>query len=151
MRPFRPGGGSAAPSLANINAETIRRAEEAVGKLADQYRDWVRGDIEKLREFIMSARTGGDARAAAYAEIRKIAHDLRGQGTTFGFPLVTRMAQSISEILKHGSMDDTSDAILSAHIDALAEIVEGNVAGTGGAPGARIVATVETAIGRSLP
>jgi Hpt domain len=151
MRPFRPNGGSSAPSMANINAETIRRAEEAVSKLADQYRDWVRGDLEKLREFLASAVAGGDARTAAYREVRKIAHDLRGQGTTFGFPLVTRIAQSISEVLKHGTKDDASDTLLTAHVDALATVIEDNLAAADSAPAKMLVATLETAVGRSLP
>jgi hypothetical protein len=151
MRPYRPGYGAAAPSLANINAETIRRAEEAVGKLADQYRDWVRGDLEKLHQHLDAAKAGGDARTTAYGEIRKIAHDLRGQGTTFGYPMVTRIAQSISEVLKHGTHDEASDTILGAHIGALADVIENNISGTGGAPGARVTAALEAAIGRSLP
>lgn len=150
MPPYRPRGGATAPSLANINADTIRRAEEAVGRLADQYRGWVRGDIEKLRECLNDASAGGDARAAAYKVIRQIAHDMRGQGTTFGYPLVTRIAQSISQILKNRSADDDDNAVLDAHIQAVEKIIEENVADPASAPAAEIIASLEHAIGHTL-
>lgn len=150
MQPYRPRGGATAPSLANINADTIRRAEEAVGRLADQYRGWVRGDIEKLRKCLDDAAAGGDARNAAYKVIRKIAHDMRGQGTTFGYPLVTRIAQSISQVLKSRSTDDNDDAVLDAHINAVEKIIEDDVADPADAPAAEIIASLESAIGRNL-
>lgn len=150
MQPFRPRGGAAAPSLSNINADTIRRAEEAVGKLADQYRGWVRGDIEKLRECLDAATAGGPARGDAYKRIRAIAHDMRGQGTTFGYPLVTRVAKSISQTLKALPEDGDADAALLAHVDAVDAIIQQDVADAAGAVAREIVETLESAIGRTL-
>lgn len=150
MQPYRPRGGVTAPSLSNINADTIRRAEEAVGKLADQYRGWVRGDIEKLRECLDAAKAAGSARDDAYKQVRAIAHDMRGQGTTFGYPLVTRVAKSISQTLKALPAGGDADAILLAHIDAVEAIVEHDPADAAGAQGSEIIATLEAAIGRKL-
>jgi HPt (histidine-containing phosphotransfer) domain-containing protein len=150
MRPYHPRGGAAAPALSNINAETIRRAEEAVGKLADEYRGWVRADLEKLRASMASAAAGGDARTAAYKEVRHIAHDLRGQGATFGYPLITRIAASISHILKERTPEAESDTLLNAHFDALTRVVEDNVADAGGAEAMAIIATLEAVTGRAL-
>jgi hypothetical protein len=136
-----------ASSLSNINADTIRRAEEAVGKLADQYRGWVRSDIEKLRECLAAAKAGGNARDDAYKRIRAIAHDMRGQGTTFGYPLVTRVAKSISQTLKDLPVDGDADAALLAHVDAVEAIIGRDAAD---AAAGDIVVTLETAIGRTL-
>lgn len=149
MRPYRPRG-SAAPPLANINADTIRRAEEAVGKLASQYREWVRGDVVKLRDCLASAKAGGDARDGAYREIRHIAHDLRGQGTTFGYPLVTRIAQSVSQTLKECTAGADADAPLGAHIDAIAAVIEGDVADARSSAAAKIIEMLQLAIGRAV-
>jgi HPt (histidine-containing phosphotransfer) domain-containing protein len=150
MRPHNRRGGAAA--LSNINADTIRRAEEAVGKLTDEYRSWVRGDLEKLQACMAAAAAGGEARTTAYKEVRHIAHDLRGQGATFGFPLVTRIAQSISQVLKErpADVDIDSDAILTAHFEALHTVIEQNVSDLNGTDAQAIVATLEAAIGRAL-
>lgn len=149
MRPYNPRG-AAAPAMSNINAETIRRAEEAVGKLADEYRSWVRTDLEKLRASMASAAAGGDARIAAYKEVRHIAHDLRGQGATFGFPLITRIATSVSHVLKERTPDAASDALLTAHFDALTRVVEDNIADPASDAAQKVVATLEAATGRPL-
>jgi Hpt domain len=148
MRPYHPRG--AAPARSNINAETIRRAEEAVGKLADEYRSWVRADLVKLRADMVSAAAGGEARTAAYKDVRHIAHDLRGQGATFGYPLITRIATAISHFLKDCTPDAESDTLLNAHFDALTRVVEDNVADAGGAEAMALIATLEAATGRPL-
>jgi hypothetical protein len=150
MRPFRPRGSATSPSLANINADTIRRAEEAVSKLASQYRDWVRGDLTKLRASLAAARGGGDARDGAYKDIRGMAHDLRGQGTTFGYPLITRIAQSISQSLKELPPDAETDRRLGAHVEAIAAVVEQDASGTDNAAATAIMAGLEAAIGRRV-
>ncbi len=150
MRPFRPRGLAPAPSLRNINAETIRRAEEAVGKLASQYREWVRADLKKLREAMASAAAGGEAREAAYAQVRHIAHDLRGQGTTFGYPLVTRIAQSVSHTLKARAPNGDDDRALAAHVEAIAAVIEGDVSDEGSIEAADIIDGLQRAIGRAV-
>ena len=149
MRPFHPRGNARSP-LANINADTIRRAEEAVGKLASQYRDWVRGDITKLRQSLTAAKAGGDARDDAYREIRRLAHDLRGQGTTFGYPLVTRIAQSVSQTLKERAPGANVDAQLGAHVDAISAVIEGDIADAHSGDAAKIIELLQLAIGRAV-
>jgi hypothetical protein len=138
------------PTLANINADTIRRAEEAVGKLASQYRDWVRGDLVKLRASLAAATAGGEPRDNAYREIRQIAHDLRGQGTTFGYPLITRIAQSVSLSLKERADGTDADALIGAHVDAIAAVIEHDVADASSGPAAKIIDTLQSAIGRTV-
>ena len=150
MRPHRPRGITSARSLANINADTIRRAEEAVSKLASQYREWVRGDLTKLRDVLAAAEAGGAARDASYEQVRRLAHDLRGQGSTFGYPLITRIAQSISQTLKARAAETDSDAVLAAHVDAIAAVIEQDVSDEGSDYAARIIETLQRAIGRTV-
>lgn len=149
MRPFRPQGAASAP-LGNINADTIRRAEEAVSQLADQYRDWVRGDIAKLRDCLATSGADAESRRAAYKVVRQVAHDLRGQGTTFGYPLITRIAQSVSQVVKENADGEDAHAILHAHIDAIADVVESDTADAASDKAAEIMETLERAVGRPL-
>jgi hypothetical protein len=150
MRPYHPRGAAAAPAMSNINADTIRRAEEAVGRLADQYREWVRGDLEKLRNGLAAAQAGGDARTAFYKDVRHIAHDLRGQGSTFGFPLVTRIAQSMSQVIKESAPGPDTDTLLSAHFEAIARVIEDDIADPAVDAAQEVVTALETAIRRPL-
>lgn len=132
-----------------INADTFKRAEEAVSKLSEQYRDWALSDIETLRGCV--ANISGDAtRDEAIAKIRSIAHDMRGQGSTFGYPLITQIAQSISGTLKMSLDTEALIADLSAHIDTVEAIIEIEATGDGGDKGRDILQSLEDKIGRQV-
>lgn len=142
---------AAAPSQSNsvINADTFKRAEEAVSKLAEQYRDWALSDIETLRGYVATLSDDGE-RDGANAKIRSIAHDMRGQGSTFGYPLITQVAQSISGTLKLSLDTDQLVAELSSHIDAVEAIIESEATGDGGDKGRDILRSLEEKIGRRV-
>jgi HPt (histidine-containing phosphotransfer) domain-containing protein len=142
---------AAAPSRNNsvINADTFKRAEEAVSKLSEQYRDWALSDIETLRGCVENL-SGDETRDDAVAKIRSIAHDMRGQGSTFGYPLITQIAQSISGALKLSLDPDDLIAQLTAHIDAVEAIIENEATGDGGDKGRDILQSLEDKIGRRV-
>ena len=142
---------AAAPSRNNsvINADTFKRAEEAVSKLSEQYRDWALSDIDTLRD--CTDKISGDAtRDEAVAKIRSIAHDMRGQGSTFGYPLITQVAQSISETLKLSLDSGKLIAQMNAHIDTVEAIIENEATGDGGDMGRDILKSLEDRIGRRV-
>ena len=142
---------AAVPSQNNsvINADTFKRAEEAVSKLSEQYRDWALSDIETLRGCVASL-TDDAQRDEAVAKIRSIAHDMRGQGSTFGYPLITQVAQSISRTLKSSPDTDGLVSDLTAHIDAVEAIIEKEATGDGGDKGRDILQSLEEKIGRRV-
>ena len=110
----------------------------------------MRGDITKLRQSLTAAKAGGDARDDAYREVRRLAHDLRGQGTTFGYPLVTRIAQSVSQTLKERAPGANVDAQLGAHFDAISAVIEGDIADAHSGDAAKIIELLQLAIGRAV-
>jgi len=142
---------AAAPSQNNsvINADTFKRAEEAVSKLSEQYRDWALSDIETLRGCVASLSDDAK-RDEAVAKVRSIAHDMRGQGSTFGYPLITQVAQSISGTLKSSTDTDGLVSDLTAHIDAVEAIIENGATGDGGDKGRDILQSLEEKIGRRV-
>jgi len=142
---------AAAPSQNNsvINEDTFKRAEEAVSKLSEQYREWALSDIETLRGCLASLSDDAK-RDDAIAKIRSIAHDMRGQGSTFGYPLITQIAQSISGTLKMAPDTDGLVSDLTAHIDAVEAIIENGATGDGGDKGRDILKSLEEKIGRRV-
>ncbi len=142
---------AAAPSQNNsvINADTFKRAEEAVSKLSEQYRDWALSDIETLRGCVASLSADAK-RDEAIAKVRSIAHDMRGQGSTFGYPLITQVAQSISGTLKMSPDTNGLVSDLNAHIDAIEAIIENEATGDGGGKGREILQSLEDKIGRRV-
>ncbi|MFX9619225.1 Hpt domain-containing protein, partial [Acinetobacter baumannii] len=59
------------------------------------------------------------AAPAAMGRCRKLAHDLKGQGTSFGYPLLTEFAGSLTRLLLDGKPDDPLlGQLVALHIKA---------------------------------
>ncbi len=110
-----------------IDSDMIKRAEKAVKELASQYSGWAADDIIKLRNILAEAENDATTHDARLEDIRRIAHDMRGQGSTFGFPLVTRIAGSLCTYLKTPDQGDIVINVVRAHIDALDKVIEHQV------------------------
>jgi hypothetical protein len=126
-------------------ADTLARAEEATTLLKQNYTSWAREDIEKGQRCIDSA--GGDpARARTHLdELYALMHNVKGQGASFGYPLVTRIAQSLCRLL--GAKHDIGGPMLrvaQAHIDALKLVLDQRIEGPGGETGEKLASRLET-------
>lgn len=106
------GGGVAA-----IDMAAIKRAEAAVDSLKENFQDWIGDDVEKLA-------TARDVFAKQPSELARDAlfrssHDLKGQGQTFGFPFVARVAASLCKLLEGVPLKSVPVGLLDAHVDAI--------------------------------
>ncbi|MCF8471107.1 MAG: Hpt domain-containing protein [Parvibaculum sp.] len=117
----------------------ISRAEAAVEALRDTYRQQLADDVVAL-DGIWS-RFGSDEPAAALLdELYGIAHNVKGQGGSFGYDLVTEIGASLCNYLRSGSRVSPEERnIVHIHIRMLKTVSENNIFGTGGETGMRIV------------
>lgn len=120
----------------------LDRAEARVADLADDYRSWVQGDLENLEARMdhAAAMASAGERREAWNAAYVIAHDIKGQGTTFDYPLVTHVANSLCRYIeKTVDLDRTDPKIAQAHLGALRAILVHDVRGDGGALGQQVV------------
>lgn len=141
---------NAAHSNGALDADMIKRAEEAVSGLSDEYREWARGDIAHLREWLSKIETKTEEAAPCFVKMRAIAHDMRGQGSTFGYPLMTRIAKSLSQIIKEVGESANDLSIVGAHIDAMAAVIENDVTDARSAQAHDIIRSLESATGQTI-
>ena len=104
-------------TIAAIDMAAIRRAEAAVESLKENFQSWIGDDVEKLA----SAR---DAFAKEPTELAReglfrSSHDLKGQGMTFGFPVVARVAASLCRMLDAVKLKTIPLGLVDAHVDAI--------------------------------
>ena len=90
--------------------EAVARTESIVASMSEEYLEWLRGDLDKLDKTLSEAR--GSVRAVD--QLRRKAHDIRGQGGSFGFPLISQVADALHKVIV--SQDD----VLSAEGETLA-------------------------------
>lgn len=104
-------------SVAAIDMAAIKRAEAAVEELKTSFQTWIGDDVEKL-----AVARDGFAKTPdqqARDSLFRCSHDLKGQGQTFGFPFVARVAASLCHLLEGVGLAQIPVALLDAHVDAI--------------------------------
>lgn len=128
-------GAKSAPSYEAM----IAQAEAAVAALRDSYRETLAADIASLEE-IFSRLKKGAAPADVLKEIHSVAHNVKGQGGSFGYDLITSIGASLCDYLRGGDRTaQRSLDIVNAHIKLLRLVCDNDLSGTGGETGERIV------------
>jgi len=118
---------SVQPSIAD---EVLAKAEAVIDRLSAEYIIHAVRDLENLERFAGMTDGGGRARQPHYGEISRIAHDIRGQGAVFGYPLVTRLADSLCRAMRAlGPQDRAMTTILESHIAGIRALLIHGVTG----------------------
>lgn len=119
---IKVGGG-----FGGIDAGAIAKAEEALKAMSAQFGQWLQDEITKLDAAQMAIRTQGlTAETAEGLYFR--AHDLKGLGSTYQYPIVTRMAGSLCKLLDDpAKRTEAPIVLLDAHIDAIKAVVRDEI------------------------
>jgi hypothetical protein len=113
------------PRLGRIDAGAIAKAEAALKGLSSQFGQWLQDEVGKLEAARAAAHAEGmDAEHAD--ELYTRAHDLKGLGATYEYPLVSQIGSSLCRVLGGPeSRSRTPLPLIDAHVDAIAEAVRG--------------------------
>jgi len=110
-----------------IDAGAIAKAEEALAAMADQFGAWLQDEIVKLDAAWSAIQTEGYTPATAEALYFR-AHDLKGLGGTYQYPLVTRLAGSFCRLLDDpAARMGTPVQLLEAHVLAIKAVVRDKI------------------------
>ncbi|MGZ3304249.1 MAG: Hpt domain-containing protein, partial [Asticcacaulis sp.] len=74
--------------LGALDAQAVAKAEAALAGLADQFEDWLLDEIKKLEAVQAQIKAEG-LNPENSEQLFFRAHDLKGLGTTYGYPLIT--------------------------------------------------------------
>jgi hypothetical protein len=120
--------------------DPIARAEAALASLQDGFADWVQADVDRLHAGLEALR-GDAADVAARRVLFSTAHDIKGQGATFGYPLLSEIGQRLCRLLEEAGPLDVER--VAAHVTALAGVLAGRLTGDGGGAGREWLASLE--------
>ena len=134
-----------------FDPQLIRAAEKRIQELVGDYADWVRKYIRSMSESQAALKTGKAAQQSNkkhIANINRIAHELRGQGGTFDYPLVTSFGRSLYEATKDPGVivTDGRQKLIAAHIDAIKTVFNNRIKGDGGEVGATLLQDITLAV-----
>ena len=127
--------------------QAIARAQRTVEKASAAFAEVVDSDIDRLKKAF--ALYKGAYVRAPLDEMFSIAHNIRGMGTTFKYPLLTRIGTSmcryITERREGVPLDST---ILQLHIDALSVVAHAEIRGAGDRTSQQVAAALDKMVGR---
>jgi hypothetical protein len=122
--PFRLKAGG---RFGGIDADAIAKAEAALKSLSGQFAQWLDDEIKKLDAARAAIRDQGYTPETAESLYLR-AHDLKGLGSTYEFPLITRIAASLCRMTDDAERRAKAPLFLiDAHIDAIKACVRDDI------------------------
>ena len=111
----------------SLDSDAIARAEAALKSLSGQFSQWLDDELEKLEAARADVRAKGMTSETAEVLYMR-AHDLKGLGTTYEFPLVTRIAASLCKLIDNPETRVAAPLqLVDAHIDAIKAVVRDSI------------------------
>jgi CheY-like chemotaxis protein len=133
-----------------FSKQVLQRAEAALKKEQPDFTKWAFGYLTEIDKLVTKAEHLPTARTSSIQAINDIAHDLRGQGGTFGYQLVTVLAESLYKATEPGvKMDAITFQVIRAHSDSLKAVFREKIKGDGGTVGRALLKAFEKAIQRA--
>lgn len=132
------------------DTDILEAAKSQIAEMADDYTDWVKDSITDLvnahEEAQASFGQAEEQMKIAMEKINLLAHELRGQGGVFGYPLITEFGKSLRNCT--GASARVTENLLEfvkAHIDGITAVIKGSMKGDGGALGKEMLESLEAA------
>ena len=142
---LKVGGG-----FGGIDASAIAKAEEALKAMSAQFGQWLQDEIVKLDKAQTDIRNNGYNEQTAEALYFR-AHDLKGLGTTYQYPLVTRLAGSLCKMMDEPAKRMAAPTVLiDAHIDAIKAVVRDQIQTDDHPTGKALAETLEARVAEHL-
>ena len=133
-----------------IDKDAIGKAEAALADLSSQFGDWLLEEIKKLEDVQALIKSEG-LNPENSDQLFYRAHDLKGLGTTYGFPLISRIAGSLCKMLDEPEKRAQAPRMLvDAHLDAIRAIVRDQIKDEGHPVGKILSETLEARVKEHL-
>lgn len=129
--------------------DALRRAEDVVSKVAGEFEGILAEELAEL-DALMIAYKADPSQATLDRLFRKV-HNLRGQGTTLGFPLVTRIGTSFCRyLIERDPNRPVKQPLIEQHLQALHIVLKEKRAQQGDAMSQQVADALQEAVLKEL-
>lgn len=113
--------------LGALDPNAIAKAEAALKSLSGNFAQWLQDEVVKLEAARQRVRADGVS-PETMESLYLRAHDLKGLGTTYEFPLITRIAASLCRLIDDKEKRLTASMVLiDAHIDGVKAAIRDDI------------------------
>ncbi len=135
----------------SIDLEDLERAEKVMQDLADDYLEWVAKDLINLRGEFEKLRDGEGDSVAGIDRIFQISHDIKGQGGSFNYDLMTFVGNQLCrfvEKIDKKKVGPLEFEVIDLHIASMQMVLAQKLTGDGGEIGAQLLSGLEKVIAK---
>lgn len=134
------GGGMA------LNADAVAKAEAALKELSANFAQWLQDEVVRLEAARAAVQTEGRTPAATETLYFR-AHDLKGLGATYEYPLVGRICGSLCRLLDEPAKRlDAPMVLIDAHVDAVRACLRAEIRDSDHPVGGALAAELEARV-----
>ncbi len=116
-----------------VSPEVLEQAESMIANMTGNYLEWVKGDLVVLRGAFEALKTSPGNAKEKLDDMFRIVHDMRGQGGSFGYKLITIIGNQLCYLIS--GLDDAGPSEIEAiglHVEAMDLVIARNMQGDGG-------------------
>jgi HPt (histidine-containing phosphotransfer) domain-containing protein len=107
----------------DVTDDPVARAEAALAELSSEFGSWMESECERLEAARRDLKRDGFTERT-HDLLFRAAHDIKGEASTFGYPAVAGVADSLCRLIEHTpEMQRIPLALVDQHVDAVRAIV----------------------------
>ncbi len=136
-----------------VDPSQIEKAESIIAIMTDSYLDWAMEDVGWLQHAYVQLEKNINDYEPYLRQVFEISHDMKGQGGSFGYKLVTEIGNYLCRFIERIKDKPTQKIldIIKLHIDAIRMVLVGKMTGRGGDKGESIIAGLEATLQKYTP
>lgn len=125
--------------LKPLDDAQIESVAAALEELAEDMGDWIKTDLSRLFA-ARNAFLDNSGSRECIETLHRAAHDLKGLGQTYGFPIVSVIADTLCKaILRAAEAGTLPEDVVNAHVDALRAVVDLDLRETDSGPATELL------------
>ncbi len=133
-----------------VAPDVLEKAEAAITGLTGNYLQWVEDDLTRIQEAYetLAAASGAETKAAL-DKVFLIAHDMKGQGGSFGYDLITIVGNQLCRLIE--KMDEIGRSemeVIRLHVETMKLVITKDMRGDGGPQGAQLLKGLEQVVAK---
>ena len=131
-----------------IDPSLVGASEAKIVSMKEEYLRWVGGDLNRLSEAFDLALKDTANRAKHVEDLYTATVEIKGQGGSFGYPLMTTVGSQLCRFIETqgNDLDDPRMDIVKLHVETLKLVILQKMEGDGGPMGQKLLAGLALAI-----
>ncbi len=125
---------------AKLDPAALARADAVVADMTGTYSEWVKEDLAGMQAAIDTLRNNPAEQRDALGRLRTISLDIKGQGATFGYGLITEIGDSLNKFVM--DLQKTSEfdlKVIVSHMESMQVVMADEIRDDGGPAGRELL------------